>query len=370
MNLKFIDALRGVAILMVVLVHTSHNIPELTYPGLRFAQYGQMGVQLFFVVSAFTLALSFEGRHEKHNVRNFFIRRFFRIAPAYYSAVLFFFLLRGFLQAADNADLIFVWPNDYGIANIVANILLLHHFYEPANNTIVPGGWSVGTEFVFYLLFPWLFVKVNSFYSCYGLKRTSYTLFGVFLILVAIQLLLRKIFNIPFYNNSFLYFSILNQLPVFCIGFVAYFLYRDGVFESMNSQKAIRGFCICTVLPLLFWMDFRIIPVVSALSFLYLMIIFYKKSALCSSALVLVGRLSFSMYLIHSVFAYQIGSKLYMGILSQTFPPVVALIILYVFVVGATLICALFTEKYIEKVGIGWGRKFIARLDVNPEKVV
>jgi peptidoglycan/LPS O-acetylase OafA/YrhL len=349
-------------------VHTSHNVPELTYPTLRFAQYGQMGVQLFFVVSAFTLALSFEGRHEKHNVRNFFIRRFFRIAPTYYVAILFFLLLRGFLQAADNADLIFIWPNDYGFANIVANILLLHHFYEPANNTIVPGGWSVGTEFVFYLLFPWLFTKVNGFYRCFGLKRTLYTLFGVFLILVAIQLLLREIFNIPFYNNSFMYFSILNQLPVFCIGFIAYFLYRDGVFDSMNYQKAIRGFCVFTVLPLLFWMDFRIIPVVSAISFLYLMIIFYKKGTLCISALVLVGRLSFSMYLIHSIFAYQIGSKLYVALLSQFFSPSVSLIILYVFVVVTTLICALFTEKYIEKVGIGWGRKFIARLDVKSKK--
>ena len=53
------------------------------------ANKGKYGVQLFFIASAFTLFLSRHRRSEVGN-KNFFIRRFFRIAPMYYLGIILY----------------------------------------------------------------------------------------------------------------------------------------------------------------------------------------------------------------------------------------------------------------------------------------
>ena len=54
---EYIDALRGIAVLGVFLVHTTDYGPENDYSGIieKIFLFGVRGVQLFFVASAFTL---------------------------------------------------------------------------------------------------------------------------------------------------------------------------------------------------------------------------------------------------------------------------------------------------------------------------
>ncbi len=87
----YIDLLRGVAICGVLSVHSTFgmNAAGLTQlpmhaESLLFA--GKFGVSLFFVLSAYTLMLSLSGRigTSQSMFLPYFIRRFFRIAPAYY----------------------------------------------------------------------------------------------------------------------------------------------------------------------------------------------------------------------------------------------------------------------------------------------
>lgn len=69
----YIDSLRGLAILMVVLVHTAQSVKGLSYYSERLSKFGQMGVQLLFVLSAYTLCLSTEKRiDEKHSIKSFY----------------------------------------------------------------------------------------------------------------------------------------------------------------------------------------------------------------------------------------------------------------------------------------------------------
>lgn len=60
--LPWIDALRGLAILMVLANHVALVVPGLSAPLEMLARFGQMGVQLFFVASAYTLCLSWQQR--------------------------------------------------------------------------------------------------------------------------------------------------------------------------------------------------------------------------------------------------------------------------------------------------------------------
>ena len=57
-KLDYIDIARGIAILMVMLVHTSQAVNGVSQLVGDIDRYGQMGVQLFFVASAYTLCFS------------------------------------------------------------------------------------------------------------------------------------------------------------------------------------------------------------------------------------------------------------------------------------------------------------------------
>ncbi|NLZ74162.1 MAG: acyltransferase family protein, partial [Bacteroidales bacterium] len=94
MKLQYVDSMRGIAILMVILVHSSHPITDIKTFDWLIASYGQMGVQLFFVASAFTLCLSADYRkYECNKIRNYAIRRYFRIAPLYYFGIIVYLVL-------------------------------------------------------------------------------------------------------------------------------------------------------------------------------------------------------------------------------------------------------------------------------------
>jgi len=87
MQIDSLDGLRGIAVLLVIFSHMSHNGLNML-PGLDFRGAGRYGVFLFFVLSAFLLTLP----PVRKTGRDFFdirfwtiyiIRRFLRIFPAY-----------------------------------------------------------------------------------------------------------------------------------------------------------------------------------------------------------------------------------------------------------------------------------------------
>src|SRR6187402_3310869 len=139
----YIDATRGLAILLVIATHHLQAVAT-TYPltdlGRSLSDFCRLGVQLFFVASAYTLCLSMDRRSDElHPLLAFYIRRFFRIAPLYYLAVLLYALIgRG----------------TYTPLSIGSNILFFHGFVKSAFNDVVPGGWSISAEMIFYLWFP------------------------------------------------------------------------------------------------------------------------------------------------------------------------------------------------------------------------
>jgi peptidoglycan/LPS O-acetylase OafA/YrhL len=94
----YIDALRGWAILAVIFAHAATMAP-IQGSLRRFADNGFMGVHLFFVISAFTIfhMLSKHAEQESKPIRNFFIRRLFRIAPVYWFGIIFYIVVWGLL---------------------------------------------------------------------------------------------------------------------------------------------------------------------------------------------------------------------------------------------------------------------------------
>lgn len=87
-----IEALRGIAALTVVFHHSWSLSTMPQFPGYWLVEgFGNWGVSLFFMLSGYLLAETF-WQDKKADLRVYAIRRFFRIAPAYYVNLTILFL--------------------------------------------------------------------------------------------------------------------------------------------------------------------------------------------------------------------------------------------------------------------------------------
>ncbi len=169
-RIDFIDYARGVAIISVFLYHAvlcSYGFGMLPWQWLTRGfsgvpasfiallplHFGFMGVPLFFVISGFCIHLSFEKQGQEW--KSFFVRRFFRIYPAYFAALLTF----SFLYAQNGPDFWFQFKY---------HALLLHNYNPGTYNGLNGSFGSIAIEAQLYLLYPLLLVLVGKF----GWKRT------------------------------------------------------------------------------------------------------------------------------------------------------------------------------------------------------
>ncbi len=246
---SFIDALRGLAILGVIIVHAAQSFKTLP-PWLgRVIPHGQTGVQLFFVVSAFTLFLSLELRKgkEEHPVRNFFIRRLFRIAPMFWFGILLYMLVPTEHRQR--------WaPGGLEWWHLLTTFTFTHGWHPMSITSVVPGGWSIAVEMTFYLLVPALFFMVRRL-------RVALVLFVIAVPLVELinaQVWVRGLSTyfpqFPYLSKWFLYLWFPNQLPVFLLGIVLFFLSRGRFALWLKSRPVAAGGllagCVMTLIAL------------------------------------------------------------------------------------------------------------------------
>lgn len=361
-NLAYVDLLRGIAVLMVVLVHTAQGVQGLSTGVDSIAKYGQMGIQLFFVVSAYTLCLSFHRRQDEPlRTMSFYIRRIFRIAPLYYTGILVYFGLYIYEMYHLTGEIASVGP--YTPFNVFANVFFLHGLVPQANNNIVPGGWSIGTEMLFYAIFPVLYGWSVRIVDKFGLAGFFCFFLFVFSCNLGAQLFLQNT-RLAIQNGNFSYFNIINQLLVFLIGMWMFFLEQqtqslNGLFSRMVS---ILGFLLFFVITLILWqlnIDFLFstIPTMAAISFACLLN-FLKLASPGLGFLKRIGELSYSIYIFHFLFAWHIvpaGIPLFF----KTQAGDSVLVFSFLLVTTLTVCVSLFTQKTIEAQGMFTGANII-----------
>lgn len=356
-KLDYIDSLRGVAILMVILVHTAQTVQGTSYLISSFAKFGQMGVVLFFCLSAITQCMSLERtKLNKKDIKHFYIKRYFRIAPLYYTGIIFYSLLTVILNYYNPARA--ALHQQYTINNILANIFFVHGIYPSANNNIVPGGWSIGTEMLFYLIVPFVFLLYRK-----TINKIWYFIFP--LIMLAFSLIFfymgNYYFNFNVANNSFWYYNLINHLPVFIFAISYYFLFQNIEINKLFKYLLLFVFLILLIANIYFFVNhfsITLAPFLASIAFIVLIIIFKEFKRLNNKVLIKIGQLSYSMYIFHFIFAFQL-SKILLNKIQHFCSLNFTFLICYVSSIAFAFLAAIVSQNVIEKKGIAFGKKFL-----------
>jgi peptidoglycan/LPS O-acetylase OafA/YrhL len=370
----FVDALRGYAILGVIIVHTSQRVTELPVWLARVSAEGAIGVQLFYVISAFTLfySMSYGHENEKNHFINFFIRRFFRIAPAFYIALVYYLWSGGFGPRYWLGDALSITAG-----NILSTVCFLNGWNPYWINSIVPGGWSVAVEMMFYMTMPLLYMTIIN------MRRAIILTF-----VLAVSGYFLNIFMLghPFIGysrlwNEYIFFWFPNQLPVFCSGIVLFYLLKNKLLTHHGQKSSVqpRQSALLILLSLTAIIYYLIggstfgIPSHLLYSVCFVMFAYgigtYQSKILVNRFINYLGRISFSAYLIHfplvgrAVQLVKHGIKMPLMHASVELPAPLEYALIFIVTMLLTAFFAAVTYTYIEKPGIAFGKKIISTIE-------
>lgn len=314
-KLYSIQALRGVASLLVLILHCSHK--ENTYSQGVFTGFGigNIGVDIFFIISGFIMAYT-----TKPNLtaKKFLIKRCIRIVPLYW--ITLSFALIAYLS----------FPNLVNGGRTSA--VISSFFLIPSNLPFLnQNAWTLSYEFVFYILFA---ISL-SLWSKFLLLSTIFSILSLSAIGLCVKFnnpflqMLTSSLMIEFIYGFFLYYFILEwnkvkiyRLLILCISIAITLIIFiiDIPFEFRFFSFGLPALCLCLVL-------------VSCESF------FKKYLSKLSS---FIGDISYSLYLTHPFILSGVGYLLYKLNLSNNS---------YIFVftlLMTSVVAAFFVYKYIE----------------------
>lgn len=288
-KILYLDGLRGVAILLVFMIHAGGwGLRSLGDIGNSIANHGKYGVTVFFVASAYVICMSasraFQG--EDYNWKAFYVRRFFRIAPMYFLTLAFTILMR---QPGD-------WPP---AASIISHFTFLNVVYPRYANDILSVEWSIAVEIAFYAVFPLLIMltrrSIAAVILATAVLSAPVVLHGVYR-LIGGDLFEFRHYTMPWHAYAFL------------CGVLA-FHFRDRVRSPLYLITAMIALTAQLATGESSWSG----PLFAAVTAIVVIDGYHRgwsEKVLSFRPLAFVGEVSFSLYLIHSICIAALGPYL------------------------------------------------------------
>jgi peptidoglycan/LPS O-acetylase OafA/YrhL len=304
---KDIQALRGLSVILVILYHSFSKL----FPG------GFLGVDVFFVISGFVVTplilnifqSKFQLRNSLISLKYFYLNRFYRLAPALISSLIFSIIL----------VLSFASPHDHQrfARQGIATILLSGNFgaykysgdyFGPNPNPLVHT-WSLSVESQIYLVLPIIIIFLFTIF-----KKPRMIFLGItalsFVLFLAPTLLESVYIRFGIYDSvQFSFYSSVSRVWQFTVGSLIYLLLSGGKelkvkrIRVVNITIVIIGF-ILLVNPI--YLDARINTILATI-LAGLLVSFkqldYLPTAL-SNAFIWLGDRSYSIYLVHMPLIY------------------------------------------------------------------
>ena len=216
-RLVYIDLIRAYSIFLVTGYHLWRFF---LFPKLEFLSYynvysifikGSWGVLLFFIISGFSMALITYDKvyNSKINWKKYFIKRLYRIIPAYYVAILIWTIL--ILNGVTSKPIAFV--------DQITHLLFIHTFFPSTFYSISGVFWTLGIEMQFYFILPLILFFI--------IKRPIVSLI-ILGLPICYQIFINQ--NIPV--NSALIFC----LFYFILGYIIY-IYKNKLYNIFFNNK-------------------------------------------------------------------------------------------------------------------------------------
>lgn len=257
---------------------------------LEWYRYGNLGVQLFFIISGFVIVQSLDGK----SIKEFVTNRFLRLFPIFWILCTFTYIV----------TLIIPNTSTVSFTEYLRSMTMLGDLFNEIvgyTRLIDPSYWSLTVELIFYIgiaIFAYLFSHRNIRYF-----------FGVWLVISAIAFLLSIDHN--FYVKLLLvrhaaYFAFGGALLLIVTKqaksiFEKYFdwllLFTSAVFATYIHPRALEPYY--TVNPL----DIKIITVIHVLFFITIPILVYLSSYIKNKKVIgllaILGGITYPLYLLH-----------------------------------------------------------------------
>lgn len=231
----WIDAVKGIAIFGVVLVHSMGGA-ELPFVLNEISMIGEKGVQIFFMVAAYLAYRSFEkNKKDGSGIWNWLGSRIKRMAPAYYLALVIQLIFWGGSPH---------WMGSAGkitIGNIVGHILFLHGFSPYYINSILGVEWYLADYAILILLTPILYKVINNFSRSMAFFVVSSIGSYFSIILMRNWTIIPDTYLWDIYIGSF---GFLIQLPVIALGIMLYFIINNVSVEVNCKQKKLLSYAL------------------------------------------------------------------------------------------------------------------------------
>ena len=244
-ELKALTGLRAVAAIGVVISHTGvpDSLPEkLT----KIAQWGYIGVPMFFMLSGVVLAYNHPGLHwgDGRRTARFYVARIARVMPLYW-AVIAYCAAYYWIVGRDQ----YPWPllqNLLTVQTWSGDLRIAQGYYNAP-------GWSIGVEVFFYLLFPFLVPLVARLARRHGAR-------GLVALIAAMTLVVFALWAYfylsgraalpaadPGSGHRWLYRNPLCHLPIFVTGMATAFLLPHVRHWSARRHHLVQTFVFCYV---------------------------------------------------------------------------------------------------------------------------
>lgn len=346
---KDLDAIRTIAAMMVFCTHAT-KLGTLKISNQYLANFigtffdGGTGVLIFFVLSGFLityLILSEVKQKGSFNLKNFYLRRIFRIWPLYFALLIFaYFIYLPILGHFSNINVREIWSHAGYYFGMLGNFDMLR---DPLHDFIPVGiTWSVAIEEQFYLVWPLLFFFIPS-------KKYHYIFYVSLFISLAF-----KIYN---YDKPLvLYFHSLGVVPYLSIGgLAAYYSINNEKFRNLFNSGS-KWFIYVAGFLFLYLRNFVTINpiIVTLIEAIFFAWVILDQSHNLSSRLKLsrlgtltkMGKYTYGIYMLHQIVLFSILALLnYFGRNDIT----TTIIVNYLIGLPVTLLLAYASYHLLEK---------------------
>jgi peptidoglycan/LPS O-acetylase OafA/YrhL len=155
-HLLYLDGLRGATAIYVVMHHAMlrYDLQPTSFAQkllIAFFNHGHYAVNLFIVISGFSLMLPAIRKDYEVNTIDFYKRRIRRILPPYYVALIFSAVM---IPLYVGVGPLSTWPDLITVKSFITHILLVNDFFASDVYKINYSLWSIPVECRIYIFFP------------------------------------------------------------------------------------------------------------------------------------------------------------------------------------------------------------------------